>query len=76
MVTFQRSSQQDGPAPTQRSQAKETRRKALLTAAAGLFAADGFNRVSLEDLGPRQESADLRCTGTSQENKPCSPSCC
>ena len=59
MVTFQRSSQQDGPtprspkpdSPTQRSQAKETRRKALLTAAAGLFAADGFNRVSLEDLG-------------------------
>ncbi|MFH5880573.1 TetR/AcrR family transcriptional regulator [Arthrobacter sp. NA-172] len=36
---------------TQRSQAKETRRKALLAAAAGLFAADGFNRVSLEDLG-------------------------
>ncbi|WP_323054693.1 TetR/AcrR family transcriptional regulator [Arthrobacter sp. MI7-26] len=59
MVTFQRSSQQDGPtqrspkqdSQTQRSQAKETRRKALLTAAAGLFAADGFNRVSLEDLG-------------------------
>ncbi|MEV8146628.1 TetR/AcrR family transcriptional regulator [Arthrobacter sp. NPDC080073] len=59
MVTFQRSSQQDRPSPrslkqdgpTQRSQAKETRRKALLTAAAGLFAADGFNRVSLEDLG-------------------------
>ncbi len=49
MVTFQRSPQQDGP--TQRSQAKETRRKALLAAAAGLFAADGFNRVSLEDLG-------------------------
>ncbi|WP_445154824.1 SACE_7040 family transcriptional regulator [Arthrobacter sp. Hor0625] len=37
--------------PTQRSQAKENRRKALLTAAAALFAADGFNRVSLEDLG-------------------------
>ena len=36
---------------TQRSQAKENRRKALLTAAAALFAADGFNRVSLEDLG-------------------------
>jgi AcrR family transcriptional regulator len=59
VVTFQRSSQQDGATPrsprhhtpTQRSQAKETRRKALLAAAAGLFAADGFNRVSLEDLG-------------------------
>ena len=36
---------------TQRSQAKENRRKALLTAAAALFAADGYNRVSLEDLG-------------------------
>ncbi|WP_346959273.1 TetR/AcrR family transcriptional regulator [uncultured Arthrobacter sp.] len=36
---------------TQRSQAKQNRRKALLTAAAALFAADGFNRVSLEDLG-------------------------
>jgi len=36
---------------TQRSQAKENRRKALLAAAAALFAADGFNRVSLEDLG-------------------------
>jgi AcrR family transcriptional regulator len=36
---------------TQRSQAKENRRKALLTAAAALFAAEGFNRVSLEDLG-------------------------
>ncbi|WP_309484126.1 TetR/AcrR family transcriptional regulator [Pseudarthrobacter sp. NS4] len=36
---------------TQRSRAKENRRQALLTAAASLFAADGFNRVSLEDLG-------------------------
>jgi AcrR family transcriptional regulator len=36
---------------TQRSQAKESRRKALLSAAATLFARDGFNRVSLEDLG-------------------------
>jgi AcrR family transcriptional regulator len=36
---------------TQRSKAKENRRQALLTAAASLFAADGFNRVSLEDLG-------------------------
>ena len=36
---------------TQRSQAKENRRKALLAAAAALFAAEGFNRVSLEDLG-------------------------
>lgn len=63
MATFQESPQQvsptpdhprqdgAGPGPTQRSQAKETRRKALLAAAAGLFAADGFNRVSLEDLG-------------------------
>ncbi|WP_306919696.1 MULTISPECIES: TetR/AcrR family transcriptional regulator [unclassified Arthrobacter] len=37
--------------PTQRGQAKENRRQALLSAAAALFAADGFNRVSLEDLG-------------------------
>ncbi|HBH57153.1 MAG TPA: TetR family transcriptional regulator, partial [Arthrobacter bacterium] len=36
---------------TQRSQAKENRRQALLSAAASLFAANGFNRVSLEDLG-------------------------
>ena len=36
---------------TQRSQAKENRRQALLSAAAALFAVDGFNRVSLEDLG-------------------------
>ncbi|MDJ0322127.1 TetR/AcrR family transcriptional regulator [Pseudarthrobacter sp. PS3-L1] len=39
------------PAPTPRSQAKEHRRQALLDAAATLFAAQGFNRVSLEDLG-------------------------
>lgn len=36
---------------TQRSQAKENRRQALLSAAASLFARHGFNRVSLEDLG-------------------------
>ncbi|MEO8283210.1 MAG: TetR family transcriptional regulator, partial [Pseudarthrobacter sp.] len=36
---------------TQRSHAKEIRRQALLNAAASLFAVDGFNRVSLEDLG-------------------------
>ncbi len=36
---------------TPRSQAKESRRQALLAAAAAQFAADGFNRVSLEDLG-------------------------
>lgn len=36
---------------TQRSRAKETRRQALLSAAASLFAVNGFNRVSLEDLG-------------------------
>ncbi|MET3142177.1 UNVERIFIED_ORG: AcrR family transcriptional regulator [Arthrobacter sp. UYEF2] len=36
---------------TPRSQAKENRRQALLTAAAALFALHGFNRVSLEDLG-------------------------
>lgn len=36
---------------TQRSQAKESRRKALLSAAAALFAENGFSRVSLEDLG-------------------------
>ena len=40
------------PAPsTQRSQAKANRRQALLSAAATLFALQGFNRVSLEDLG-------------------------
>jgi AcrR family transcriptional regulator len=40
------------PAPaTQRSQAKEVRRQALLRAAASLFAVNGFNKVSLEDLG-------------------------
>ena len=39
------------PPTTQRSQAKENRRQALLSAAAALFAVDGFNRVSLEDLG-------------------------
>ncbi|MBA4101608.1 MAG: TetR family transcriptional regulator, partial [Arthrobacter sp.] len=37
--------------PTQRSRAKENRRQALLSSAAALFAVDGFNRVSLEDLG-------------------------
>ena len=36
---------------TQRGKAKENRRQALLTAAASLFALNGFNRVSLEDLG-------------------------
>lgn len=36
---------------TQRSQAKESRRQALLSSAATLFAVNGFNRVSLEDLG-------------------------
>ncbi|MEE9097045.1 SACE_7040 family transcriptional regulator [Pseudarthrobacter phenanthrenivorans] len=40
------------PAPTtQRGKAKENRRQALLSAAASLFALNGFNRVSLEDLG-------------------------
>jgi AcrR family transcriptional regulator len=38
-------------AATQRGQAKELRRLALLSAAATLFAENGFNRVSLEDLG-------------------------
>ncbi len=36
---------------TLRSRAKADRRQALLTAAAGLFAQHGFNRVSIEDLG-------------------------
>jgi len=36
---------------TQRGKAKENRRQALLAAAASLFAVNGFNRVSLEDLG-------------------------
>jgi AcrR family transcriptional regulator len=44
------SSTQHGPS-TQRGQAKENRRQALLSAAASLFAVNGFNRVSLEDLG-------------------------
>ena len=39
-----------GPS-TQRSKAKENRRQALLAAAASLFAVNGFNKVSLEDLG-------------------------
>lgn len=39
------------PPTTQRGQAKEVRRQALLSAAAALFAVEGFNRVSLEDLG-------------------------
>ncbi|MGP0223880.1 MULTISPECIES: SACE_7040 family transcriptional regulator [unclassified Paenarthrobacter] len=38
-------------ATTQRSQAKEERRAALLSAAAGLFAEYGYSQVSLEDLG-------------------------
>ena len=38
-------------AATQRGQAKELRRLSLLSAAAGLFAENGFTRVSLEDLG-------------------------
>ena len=42
---------QRSQALTQRGQAKETRRQALLAAAASLFALNGFNRVSLEDLG-------------------------
>ncbi|WP_394942076.1 TetR/AcrR family transcriptional regulator [Psychromicrobium sp. YIM B11713] len=37
--------------PTQRSQAKATRREALLHAAAQLFAQRGFNGVSIEELG-------------------------
>ncbi len=37
--------------PTQRSQAKENRRQALLSAASALFAREGFSRVSIEDLG-------------------------
>ncbi|WP_179390492.1 SACE_7040 family transcriptional regulator [Psychromicrobium silvestre] len=37
--------------PTQRSQAKASRREALLTAAASLFAQRGFNGVSIEELG-------------------------
>ncbi|WP_307857014.1 SACE_7040 family transcriptional regulator [Pseudarthrobacter albicanus] len=44
-------SQTTQPPSTQRSQAKENRRQALLSAAAALFAVEGFNRVSLEDLG-------------------------
>ena len=39
------------PPTTLRGQAKENRRRALLSSAAALFAVDGFNRVSLEDLG-------------------------
>jgi AcrR family transcriptional regulator len=47
----QRSQNTERSQTTQRSQAKESRRKALLSAAATLFAVDGFNSVSLEDLG-------------------------
>lgn len=38
-------------APTQRTRAKADRRRALLDAAAALFAQRGFNGVSIEDLG-------------------------
>ncbi|HZK58582.1 MAG TPA: TetR/AcrR family transcriptional regulator [Cryobacterium sp.] len=37
--------------PTLRSRAKADRRRALLAAAASLFARSGFNGVSIEDLG-------------------------
>jgi len=47
----QRSSSSQRSSSTQRGQAKENRRQALLSAAASLFAVNGFNRVSLEDLG-------------------------
>lgn len=57
-VQSTRDSQASQPSPatqrsqsTQRSQAKESRRQALLSSAATLFAVNGFNRVSLEDLG-------------------------
>jgi AcrR family transcriptional regulator len=48
--TSERSPAGRGPS-TQRSKAKESRRQALLAAAASLFAVNGFNKVSLEDLG-------------------------
>ncbi|WP_026536199.1 SACE_7040 family transcriptional regulator [Arthrobacter sp. H14] len=41
----------DGASQTLRGRAKASRRAALLTAAANLFAARGFNGVSIEDLG-------------------------
>ncbi|WP_458779026.1 SACE_7040 family transcriptional regulator [Arthrobacter sp. D3-16] len=47
----QRNSSTQRSSSTQRGQAKENRRQALLSAAASLFAVNGFNRVSLEDLG-------------------------
>ncbi|WP_275898060.1 TetR/AcrR family transcriptional regulator [Arthrobacter sp. Alg241-R88] len=47
----QRGSSTQHGSSTQRGQAKENRRQALLSAAASLFAVNGFNRVSLEDLG-------------------------
>ncbi|WP_196810855.1 SACE_7040 family transcriptional regulator [Arthrobacter sp. 35W] len=37
--------------PTRRSQAKASRRRTMLDAAAALFAQRGFSRVSIEDLG-------------------------
>jgi AcrR family transcriptional regulator len=37
--------------PSPRSEAKAVRRQALLDAAAGLFAAQGFSGVSLDDIG-------------------------
>ncbi|WP_427016938.1 TetR/AcrR family transcriptional regulator [Pseudarthrobacter sp. P1] len=37
--------------PTRRSEAKASRRRAMLDAAAALFAQRGFSRVSIEDLG-------------------------
>lgn len=42
---------QPSVAPTKRSRAKASRRTALLTEAARLFAERGFNGVSIEDLG-------------------------
>ncbi|MDQ1583154.1 MAG: hypothetical protein QOF36_1208 [Microbacteriaceae bacterium] len=42
---------QAGTIPTPRSQAKADRRAALLGAASVLFARNGFNGVSIEDLG-------------------------
>ncbi|KQV05286.1 TetR/AcrR family transcriptional regulator [Leifsonia sp. Root112D2] len=51
MTTSAETGTTEGAVPTQRSRAKADRRRALLDAAAALFAQRGFNGVSIEDLG-------------------------
>jgi hypothetical protein len=62
--------------PTQRSRAKESRRQALLSAAATLFAVNGFNRVSLEDLGAAAGVSGPAVYRHFPESRPCWARCC